>query len=390
MGKLTAAFVRSVTKPGRYSDGDTLLLKVGPNGSRAWLQRVMIDGRRHDLGLGRYPIVGLAEARQRAFANRVAVSQGRNPLAEKRRPRVPTFRAAAEKTFAANRARWRHASTAAHWTAGMAKHAFPVIGDTPVDRIEAQDVLRILTPIWTEKPEIARKLRQRIRLVLRWCESHGHVSRNVAGDGLAGALPAMPRVRSHFRALPYTAVHAALETVETSPASLAAKQCLKFLVLTAVRSGEARGATWAEIDLAARTWTIPAARMKAATEHRVPLSDAAVAVLEQAREIHDGSGFVFPSPVKPGRPLSDGTLSKVLRENGLACVVHGFRSSFRDWCAETGKPREIAEAALAHTVAGVEGAYFRSDLFQRRQRLMDQWAFYVTARPAGKVVQLHG
>ena len=136
----------------------------------------------------------------------------------------------------------------------MAKHAFPVIGDTPVDRIEAQDVLRILTPIWTEKPEIARKLRQRIRLVLKWCESHGFTSRNVTGEGLAGALPAMPRVRSHFRALPYAEVRASLETVETSPASLAAKQCLKFLV-NAVRSGEARGATWAEIDLEKRTGT---------------------------------------------------------------------------------------------------------------------------------------
>ena len=388
MGKLTVGFIQGVKEPGRYGDGDTLFLNVSKGGARSWVQRVVIDGRRCDLGLGPYPVVPLAKARRRAFENRVKIDDGIDPLAEKRRPRVPTFRAAAEKTFAANRTRWRHASTAAHWTAGMRKHAYPVLGDMSVDRIEPQDVLRILTPVWTDKPEIARKLRQRIRLVLKWCESHGYVSRNVAGDGLDGALPTMPRVREHFRALPYADVQSALQTVEASPASLTTKQCLRFIVLTAVRSGEARGATWAEIDVGARTWTIPASRMKAKVGHRVPLSAAALAVLGQAREIDDGSGLVFASPRKPGRTLSDGTLSKILRENGLACVVHGFRSSFRDWCAETGKPRETAEAALAHAVAGVEGAYFRSDLFERRRHLMDSWGAFVSRSGSAKVVNL--
>ena len=216
--------------------------------------------------------------------------------------------------------------------------------------------------------------------MLRWSWAHGYVSENVAGEGIDGALPAMPNVKEHFRALPYREVAAALTTVEKSRASKAVKLCLRFLILTAARSGEVRGATWDEIDLDAREWRIPGKRMKGGREHRVPLSEAARDVLARARGLEDGSGLVFPSPTRPGRPLSKMALTKVLRDQGLAdrATVHGFRSAFRDWCAETGKPREIAEAALAHTVGGVEGAYFRSDLYARRRTLMDQWAAFLT------------
>ena len=225
--------------------------------------------------------------------------------------------------------------------------------------------------------------------VLRWCQALGYIESNPAGEGIDGALPSMPKLKAHHRALPYHEVRAALDTVEATGASMAAKLCLRFVVLTAARSGEARGASWGEIDMDARTWTIPGERMKAGAGHRVPLSDAVVDVLEHARMLDNESGLIFPSPMKRGRPLSDMTLTKVLRDTGLAerCTVHGFRSSFRDWCAETGKPREVAEAALAHTVGGVEGAYFRSDLFQRRRVLMDQWAAYLTGESA-KVVSI--
>ena len=204
----------------------------------------------------------------------------------------------------------------------------------------------------------------------------------MAGEGIEGALPAMPAVKAHFRALPYQEVAAALETVDGSKASKAAKLCLRFLILTAARSGEARAATWAEVDFEAKEWRIPGERMKGGREHRVPLNRAALVVLERARVLDEGSGLIFPSPLKPGRPLSPMTLTKILRDQGLAerGTVHGFRSSFRDWCAETGKPREVAEAALAHTVGGVEGAYFRSDLYARRRVLMDQWAAFLTGR----------
>ena len=230
-----------------------------------------------------------------------------------------------------------------------------------------------------------------MRATLRWAQAHGYVEHNVAGEGIDGALPAQPAVKEHLRALPYREVATAMETVEASRASLAAKLCLRLTILTAARSGEARGASWAEMDLDAREWRIPGSRMKAGAEHRVPLSDAALAVLEHARQLREGSDLIFPSPVRRGRPLSDMALTNVLRDTGLAerATVHGFRSSFRDWCAETGQPREIAEAALAHTVGGVEGAYFRSDLFDRRRRLMADWARYLSDKTA-TVVRLHG
>ena len=250
----------------------------------------------------------------------------------------------------------------------------------------------VLTPIWTTKPEIARKLRQRIRATLRWAEASRARPRPTSRAKASTArCRAQPAVKAHFRALPYREVAAALATVEASGASLASKLCFRFLILTAARSGEARGATWDEIDLGAKEWHIVAERMKAGQPHRVPLSDAAMEILEQARPLSGGGGLIFPSPRSPGRPLSDMSLTKVLRTTGLAekTVVHGFRSSFRDWCAETGKPREIAEAALAHTVGGVEGAYFRSDLFERRRVLMRAWADFLTGDGAD-VVQLHG
>ncbi len=391
MGKLNAAMVRGLTKPGRHGDGGTLFLNIAPGGSKSWIQRLAIDGKRHDIGLGGFPLVTLREAREAAFENRRLARRGGDPLAAKRRTRAPTFREAAERTFEANRARWRNNKTTSNWLRGMAKRVLPVLGEMRVDAIGREDVRRILTPIWTDKPEIARKLRGRIRAVLAWAQAHGHVEHNVAGEAIDGALPAMPAVKTHFRALPHPEVAAALDTIATSRASVSARACLRFVVLTACRSGEARLATWNEIDMEARTWRVPASRMKGGAEHRVALSEAALAVLESVRPLRDRSDLAFPSPTRPGKTLSDMTLTKVLRVTGLAgrATVHGFRSSFRDWCADTGKPREIAEAALAHTVGGVEGAYFRSDLFARRRRLMDQWAQYVTDG-AAKVVRFNG
>ena len=264
----------------------------------------------------------------------------------------------------------------------MERHAFGRLGDMPVDRIGREHVLSVLTPLWTTRPEAARKLRQRIRATLRWCHAHGYVEHNMAGEAISGALPAMPSVKAHYRALPYAEVSEALATIEGSEASLPAKLCFRFLVLTAARSGEARGAAWSEIDENAREWRIPGNRMKAGVEHRVPLSNAAVAVLEQAQILNDGSGLIFPSVVKRGHPMSDMTLTKVLRSTGLAdrATVHGFRSSFRVWASEcTDAPYAVMELALAHTVgSAVEQAYARSDLFDRRRELMDRWADFVT------------
>ena len=391
MGTLTVARAKSLSEPGLYRADPTLYLRIAAGGSKSWIQRLTIEGRRHDLGLGSFPLVTLAEARDQAHKNRRLARAGGDPLAAKRRAKTPTFQQAASRTCDALRPRWRNRKHAKDWMATLERYAFPVLADMSVDRICREDVLRVLTPIWTRRPETARRVRQRMRAVLRWCWAHGYVSENMAGEGIDGALPKTPAVKQHFRALPYTEVATALATVEGSRASEAAKLCLRFLILTAARSGEARGAMWGEVDADAREWRIPGDRMKGGAGHRVPLSDAALAVLDQARALDDGSGLVFPSPLRPGRTLSNMTLTKILRGQGLAerTTVHGFRSAFRDWCAETGKPREIAEAALAHRVRGVEGAYFRSDLFARRRALMDQWAAFLTAAD-GQVIRLYG
>ena len=323
----------------------------------------------------------------------LAVAEGRNPLAEKRRAKMPTFAEAAAKVHEANLPRWRNGKHTGQWINTLRTYAFPTIGKMSLDRIERRDVLGILTPIWTTKPETARRVRQRIRTILKWAQAHGFVEHNMAGEAIDGALPLMPRVKKHFRALPYAEVPAALVTVDASPASMAAKLCLRFLILTAARSGETRGALWSEIDLDAREWRIPAERMKGGAEHRVPLSDAAVAVLEQARPLSGGEGPIFPSPMKPGQPMSDMTLTKVLRSTGLAqsATIHGFRTCFRTWASErTNAARAVMELSLAHAVgSSVEQAYSRSDLIEKRRVLMQAWADFVAGGGAD-VVRLHG
>ena len=227
---LSAAETKSITKPGSHYAGATLYLFIAPGGSKSWVQRLTIHGRRCDIGLGGFPVVSLAEARDKAYQNRKLARAGGDPLAEKRKVRVPTFREAAEQTFEANRARWRSEKTARNWEQGMNKHVLPKLGALRVDRIRREDVLRILTPIWTKTPEVARKQRNRIRAVLSWCQAHGFVEHNVAGEMIDGALPAMPAVKSHFRALPYIDLPAALETVELCAASVAARLCFRFTV----------------------------------------------------------------------------------------------------------------------------------------------------------------
>ena len=390
--RLTAVEAKSINTPGAYRAGETLYLNVAPGGSKSWVQCLTVHGRRCDIGLGGFPLVSLAEAREAAFQNRRLARTGGDPLAEKRKARIPTFREATEKTFEANRARWRSEVTAKNWEQGMKKHVLPKIGELRVDKIGREHVLRVLTPIWTTKPEVARKQRNRIKTVLSWCQAHGYIEYNVAGEAIDGALPAMPAVKEHYRALPYQEVPEALETVEASGASLSAKLCFRFLVLTATRSGEARGSTWSEIDFEAKEWRIPANRMKAVIEHRVPLSHAALAVLEHAQILRDGSDLIFPSSVKRDTPLSDMALTKLLRTTDLAtrATVHGFRSSFRDWAAEcTNTAHAVMELSLAHKVgSAVEQAYARSDLLAKRRRLMDQWAAYIIGAKAN-VIQLH-
>jgi len=380
--RLSATRAKALCKPGRYTDGEGLHLFIGKTGKKSWVQRITIDGKRRDIGLGGYPAVSLAEARKRSTDIRTAVAEGKDPLADKHKPGIPTLRDAAYTVHKENKPRWRNDKHAAAWIRTLERYAFPMIGNKPVDKIERADVLTVLTPIWSTRPETARRVRQRLRTIFHWAMAYGLIEINPAGEVINGALPSMPKVKAHFRAMPYEEVRSALETVEASQASKAAKLCLRFLVLTSVRSGEARGARWDEIDLEGRVWRIPSRRMKAGSEHRVPLSRQAVELLHEAYELRDETDLVFPSPHKRGDQLSDMTLTKVLRSLGLAgrTTVHGFRSSFKNWTLEqTDTPWAVSEAALAHTLGNsTEQAYARSDLFERRRDLMQKWADYVT------------
>ena len=377
---LSAAFVRTVNRPGVYGDGRGgrgLSLRVhrtlDGRITKTWRQRVRIEGRLTSIGLGPYPEVTLAEARQKALDNSRGVLLGQDP----RGRGVPTFAEAAERTIELHREAWKEGSPLPEqWESTFRLHAAPLL-DKRVDRIESADVLRCLSPIWNSKPAAARKARHRIAAVFRWC-----IGRNYRPDNpVDRAVEALPKVNgnttSHHRALPHAEVGAALRTVRrTTDTHPSAVPCVELIVLAAVRPGEARGARWDEIDMDAAVWTIPASRMKAGREFAVPLSTGALEVLERARKLSGGSPLVFPS--RTGGPLPSKAPLRVLRRAGVDSTLHGFRSSARSWMAETGVPAEVAEACLAHVPKSqVVQAYQRSDLLARRAEVMQGWNDYI-------------
>ena len=382
-GPLSASFVKTVKRPGEYGEGrggHGLSLRVKPRKaggvSKNWVQRLRIHTRPVNIGLGAYPIVTLAEAREKALENRRAVARGHDP----RRPAqsTPRFDEAAENVIALRQPSWKDGEQEAGiWRASLRNYAYPILGNMRVTDISSGDVLRVLTPIWQEKPETARRLRQRISSVMKWSMGQRYRPDNPGGEAISQALPRYKGPKRHYPALAYTEVDNALATVRASGAYRATVLCFEFLVLTAARSGEARLAQWEEIDLEKATWTVPAERMKSGRPHRVPLSRRAIAILREAQAIQDGSGLVFPS--SNGRSLSNMTLSKLLKELGIAAVPHGFRTSFRVWASEqTDAPRAVMEAALVHTFGdAAEQAYARSDLFDKRRALMQAWAQYI-------------
>ena len=339
--KLTATKIKSLREPGKYGDGGGLYLIVTRTGSRNWIHRAVVNGKRCDLGLGRFPDVSLAQARDRCADNRKIIADGIDPRERKFEAAAVTFREAAGIVHEHNRPTWRNEKHAVSWWQTLERHALPRIGNLPITEIDRAAVLDVLLPIWTSKPETARRVRQRMRTVFSFYQALEVIEHNPAGEAINAALPKTPRFKAHLRSLPYRELGAALETVEASNASPASKLCLRFLVLTAARLGEARATTWDEIDADAATWTIPGERMKAGAEHRVPLSAQTLDVLARAGTLDDGSGLVFPSPLRKGQALSDMTLTKVLKVAGLhdRATVHGMRTSFKTWTMEqTGTP----------------------------------------------------
>jgi integrase len=393
--RFTARTVETIKKPGLHADGAGLYLHVSKNGARSWIFRWKRDGRLHDMGLGPLNTVSLAEARDKALACRKLKYEGRDPIEERRSQRqavrlegarAMTFRQCGDAYIAAHRAGWKNDKHAAQWPSTLTTYVYPIFGDQPVQIVDVALVMKALEPIWNAKPETASRVRGRIESVLDWASARGyrHGENPARWRGhLENLLPKRSKVArvKHHAALPYAEIGTFMAELRQQEGIAA--RALEFAILTAARTGEVIGATWAEIDLEGRLWTIPAERMKAGREHRVPLSEAAVAILRAMAEVRLGK-HVFPG-ARDNRPLSQMAMLMLLRRMGRdGLTVHGFRSAFSDWCAEqTAFPSEVREMALAHTVGDkVEAAYRRGDLFEKRRQLAEAWARYCDKRTA--------
>jgi integrase len=393
---LRARQVETRKTPGLVGDGGGLYLQIAPSGAKTWIYRFQLRGRRRDMGLGSAAVYALAEARRKAAEARRLVAEGVDPIerrdalaatAAASGAKAMTFQACAENYIRAHRAGWRNPQHAAQWPATLAAYVYPVFGAVPVQMVDVGLVMRAVEPIWSTKPETAGRVRGRIESVLDWASARGyrHGDNPARWRGhLENLLPKKSRVRrvEHHAALPYAEL--ADFMVELRQQQGVAARALEFAILTAARTGEVIGARWDEIDFRECMWTVPAERMKAAKEHRVPLSDGALAILEGMAEIRQNE-FVFAGD-RSGRPISNMAMLMLLRRMGRGdLTVHGFRSTFSDWCAEqTNTPSEVREMALAHAVSDkVEAAYRRGDLFEKRRELAEAWARFCSASPIG-------
>ena len=400
--KLTALGIKRLEKPGFYGDGGGLYLRIAEN-RKSWLFRFKRAGKTHWAGLGPVSDVSLADAREKARLCREQLRQGVNPIDARRDAKADaikaegeTFSKVAAQYIAAHRDTWRNAKHAAQWESTLALYAYPVLGERPVSSVTTADVLAVIEPIWNVKPETASRVRGRVETVLNFAAArHLRSGENPARwkGHLEHSLPARAKVAKvqHHAAAPWQLLPEIMGKLAESKGTAAL--CLRFAVLTAARSGEARGVTWAEIDIKAALWTVPAERMKAGREHRVPLSGPALAILREMAQLSTAPDRLVFQGGKEAAQLSDVAVNKAMRvAGGGAFTVHGMRSSFRQWAAEqTTYPREVAEMALAHTNRDkVEAAYQRSDLFEKRARLLAEWGAYVTTPTAerGDVVSI--
>jgi integrase len=401
IGRLSAVKVQGLKAPGYYADGGGLYFRVAPGGTKSWVFRFARHGRTRDMGLGSYPAVTLAMARELATECRRTLASGIDPIEDRNEKRAAALvESATSMTFdqcrtayiTAHEAGWRNAKHRQQWTNTLKTYVSPVFGRLPVRAVDTGLVMRVLEPLWAAKPGTASRVRGRIESILDWARVRGYrVGENPSRwrGHLDHLLPAKSKVRKveHHAALPYEQIGAFMAALRKQSGSAA--RALEFLILTATRTSETLGSLWDEIEIEARIWTIPAERMKAGKQHRVPLSAAALAALKSMCELRQND-FVFPG-ARQGRPLSEMALLMLLRRMGFGQITaHGFRSAFRDWAAErTTFPREVAEMALAHAIPSVvEAAYRRGDLFEKRRKLMEAWADYCAIAGSGAVVPL--
>ena len=385
---LTARTVSTTTEPGRYADGGGLYLLVAPGGSKSWMLRTVVKGRRCDIGLGSVELVSLADGREEARRLRRIARAGGDPLAERRRQRrpVPSFEDAAKAVHTAHAASFKSDKHSKQWLSSLAE-VFKAFGAKRVDAITSADILAALNPNWLTRPETSRRVLQRVRVVFEWCKAQGYRTDDNPTQGLTKVLPKQRVAKGHHAALPYQDLPAFVQALREADAGEVVKLAFEFTILCASRTSETLNAASTEIDLEAKTWTIPGPRMKAGIEHRVPLSPRCIKILERTKALSDGGPYVFPGR-SPKKPLSNMVFLMALRRMERRDVTaHGFRSTFRDWAAErTNVPRAVCEAALAHTLRDkTEAAYNRTDLFDRRRDLMTSWSRFATSKPADVV-----
>jgi integrase len=394
--RLSARAVATLKKPGRHRDGSGLCLSIDKNGRKRWTFMFRRQGRTQEIGLGSARTVSLGRARELATECRNELARGTNPLerreAERRaRDGRKTFGACADAFLASKESSWRNPKHRAQWRMTLTEYAAPLRAMT-IDEVNTEAVLSVLQPLWQAKPETASRLRGRIEAVIDSARVAGHIDERQPNPARwAGHLQLMlPKpaklTRGHHAAMPYAEVPAFMAGF-AGQESISAL-VLRYLIMTAARTGEVIGAQWNEFDLESKLWIIPAARMKAGREHRVPLSGPAMAIIGKLAAARQGE-FVFPGQ-KRGKPLSNMALEGLLRRMNIESTVHGFRSAFRDWCGDqTHFPREIAEAALSHVLGDkAEQAYRRGDALEKRRKLMDAWASYLAAQPQDNVVLL--
>ena len=379
--KLSALFVKKTNKPGKYSDGLGLYLIVEPTGSKRWEQRLTIRGKRCDLGLGSTKLVTLEEARLTAQSNKKTAKDGGDPrqlkkLQEGERLSFYEVTLSAHQVLAPT---FKSEKYAEQWLATLENHVFKVIGHKPISGITSADILSVLAPIWTEKTDTAKKLKQRLSYIMKWAKAQAYYTGDNPVELAEQALPRLKASESHFKALPYTEIHNIITALQSLEIQTSTKLSLQFLILTASRQKEVLNARWDEIDFNLNKWVVPASRMKAGKEHEVPLSEQALKILQDAKLNDGNSPLLFPSSAT-GKPLSDNTLRLVLQKRlQLDTTTHGLRSSFKDWASETTHyPNEVSEMALAHSIPNaVEAAYRRGNLFEKRRQLMNDWAAYL-------------
>jgi integrase len=389
--RLTALEVRKLNHTGRHADGNGLYLEISETGARHWVLRTVVDGKRRDIGLGSALLVPLVKAREEARRLRELARAGGDPLLARRQARqaIPTFRKAAVEVHAHHSQTFRNDKHAREWLASLEAHVFPLIGDRAVDTIEPHHVLEVLTPFWMKTPETARRVKQRIKVVLDWAKASGYRRGDNPVDGVTKVLPKAGGTINHHAALPYAQLPAFLKSLRAVEATVLARLAFEFLILTAARTSEVRLASPGEIDRDAGTWTIPAERMKAKRAHQVPLSPRCLEIIEQAEPLAGDSPYLFPGRWLD-KPLSEMSFLMLLRRMQRDDITaHGFRSTFRDWAAErTTFPRAVVEAALAHVVKDkTEAAYLRTKFFEQRRELMNTWAAFATT-PSADVVPI--